>query len=108
MNSIRLPLVAAIAALLVSSAPTAALAASDSTGWITSNGRYVLAGCSVYSSWSTDHKTVDSSETVPCSGSVRAGIKISGQYYYTSWHSSYAYIVSSNVAATAHYSGYKS
>jgi len=107
MNRARLTFAAAIAALLVSGIPTAASAAADSTGWITSNGRYVLAGCSVYSEWDSAHTTAISTETVSCPGSVRSGIHVGTTYVYDLWRG-YQSLVVSSAAGSSHYSGYQS
>lgn len=100
-------LLAASAAVALLSTPVLASAAADSTGWITSNGRYTLAGCSVYSEWSSNHKTAVSTETTTCPGKVIAGLKVSGVYYYGEWANVQNSFTHYN-AGTAHYSGYKS
>lgn len=96
----------AVAAVLVAGLPAVAGAAQDSTGWITVNGRYVLAGCSVYSDWNTAHKIATSTETSPCPGEVRAGLKVGTLYIYGLWYGYQSQVVS-DTAGSAHYSAYR-
>ncbi len=85
-----------------------ATSAADSTGWITYNGLFSLAGCAVYSDWSTDHKTATSTEASSCPGSVRSGQKFdSSTYVYAPWRGYQSTMIAST-AAIAHYSGYTS
>jgi len=67
-----------------------------------------LAGCSIYSNWDPD-LWASSSESNPCPGTVRAGIKVDGAYTYSSWKPSAVTLWNvSGIDASSHYSAYRS
>lgn len=105
MNVIRRFIATSAVALLMLPSLSADAIVRASTGWITSNGRHVLARCSVYSEWTSDRRIASTSETSSCPGGVTAGMKVNGRYFVGSPQQSLA-IMRVSVAGTAHYSGY--